>query len=87
MMKTGDDFIGPVNIGNPREFSMLELANAILDLTQSKSKIIYLPLPKDDPVRRKPDISLAKEKLGGWEPVVSLEGGLKKTIAYFESIL
>jgi UDP-glucuronate decarboxylase len=87
MMHTGDDFIGPVNLGNPREFSMLELAETILKLTGSSSKIVYQPLPKDDPVRRKPDISLAKEKLGGWEPRIHLEEGLLKTIAYFDKIL
>ncbi len=87
MMHTGDDFIGPVNLGNPREFSMLELAETILKLTGSSSKIVYQPLPKDDPVRRKPDISLAKEKLGGWEPLIHLEEGLLKTIAYFDKIL
>jgi len=87
MMNTGDDFIGPVNLGNPREFSMLELAETILKLTGSSSKIVYQPLPKDDPVRRKPDISLAKEKLGGWEPLIHLEEGLLKTIAYFDKIL
>lgn len=87
MMHTGDDFIGPVNLGNPREFSMLELAETILKLTGSSSTIVYQPLPKDDPVRRKPDISLAKEKLGGWEPGIHLEEGLLKTITYFDNIL
>jgi len=87
MMSTGADFQGPVNIGNPGEFTMLELAEQVLKLTGSKSRIIHLPLPADDPVRRKPDISLAKEKLGGWEPKVKLEEGLKKTIAYFKNEL
>lgn len=87
MMNTGDDFIGPVNIGNPNEFTMLELAKAIIRLTGSKSKIVFLPLPKDDPTRRKPDISLAKEKLGGWEPKIHLEEGLQKTIDYFDKVL
>lgn len=87
MMKTGDDFIGPVNIGNPNEFSMMELATKVIELTGSKSKIIHFPLPKDDPTRRKPDISLAKEKLDGWEPKIQLEEGLKKTITYFDELL
>ena len=87
MMATGDDFIGPVNIGNPGEFTMLELAQKVIDLTNSKSQIIFKPLPFDDPRRRKPDITLAHEKLGGWEPKVPLEEGLKKTIAYFTTVL
>jgi len=87
MMATGDDFTGPVNIGNPSEFSMLELAQLIIDLTGSKSKIAYLPLPVDDPAQRQPDISLAKEKLNGWEPKVQLREGLIKTISYFDQLL
>ena len=87
MMNTDSDFIGPVNIGNPIEFTMVELAENILDITNSKSKLIYLPLPKDDPKQRKPDISLAKEKLSGWEPKIQLKEGLVKTIAYFESLI
>lgn len=87
MMNTSDNFTGPVNLGNPNEFSMLELANEVLSITGSKSKIVFHPLPEDDPTQRKPDISLAKEKLSGWEPVVQLEDGLKKTIAYFEDKL
>lgn len=87
MMATGDDFIGPVNIGNPGEFTMLELVQKVIDLTNSKSQIIFKPLPFDDPRRRKPDITLAHEKLGGWEPKVPLEEGLKKTIAYFTTVL
>jgi UDP-glucuronate decarboxylase len=86
MMATGDDFLGPVNIGNPGEFTILELAEKVIDLTGSKSKIIFQPLPKDDPMQRKPDITLAKEKLN-WEPVVKLEEGLTKTIAYFDNLL
>ena len=82
MMATGDDFIGPVNTGNPGEFTMLELAEKVIELTNSKSKIVYCPLPGDDPKQRKPDITLAKEKLD-WEPKIPLEEGLKKTIAYF----
>ncbi|MCQ2168625.1 MAG: SDR family oxidoreductase [Bacteroidales bacterium] len=87
MMATGDDFTGPVNIGNPGEFTMLELAQKVIDLTGSKSKIIFKPLPLDDPKQRRPDISLAKEKLGGWTPVVNLDDGLKKTIKYFEKFV
>jgi UDP-glucuronate decarboxylase len=87
MMDTDDSFMGPVNIGNPGEFTMLELADEIIKITGSKSKIIHLPLPKDDPTQRKPDIKLAKEKLNGWEPKVPLEEGLKQTIDYFEHLL
>ena len=83
MMATGDDFIGPVNTGNPGEFTMLELAQNIIELTNSKSRIVYRPLPGDDPRQRKPDITLAKEKLD-WEPGIRLEEGLRRTIAYFE---
>jgi UDP-glucuronate decarboxylase len=83
-MNTCDDFTGPVNIGNPGEFSMLELAELVLKLTQSKSKIIFQPLPADDPKQRQPDISLAKSALG-WEPKVKLEDGLKETIRYFQN--
>ncbi len=84
MMQTDDSFTGPVNIGNPGEFTMLELAKEILDITGSASKIIHLPLPEDDPMQRKPDISLAQEKLNGWEPLVPLREGLIKTIEYFD---
>jgi UDP-glucuronate decarboxylase len=87
MMATGDDFTGPVNIGNPGEFTMLELAQNIIELTNSKSKLVFLPLPSDDPTQRQPDISLAKEKLGGWEPKVPLRDGLIKTIEYFDQLL
>jgi UDP-glucuronate decarboxylase len=87
MMATGNDFSGPVNIGNPNEFSMLELAQEILSITGSASKIIHQPLPEDDPTQRKPDISLAKEKLANWEPEVQLRQGLEKTIAYFDHLL
>ena len=87
MMATGDDFIGPVNIGNPGEFTMLELAQKVIDLTNSRSSIVHMPLPGDDPQQRKPDISLAMEKLNGWQPQIQLEEGLKKTITYFESHL
>ncbi|WP_321372804.1 UDP-glucuronic acid decarboxylase family protein [uncultured Draconibacterium sp.] len=87
MMQTDDSFIGPVNIGNPGEFTMLELASEIIDITGSKSKIIHLPLPKDDPTQRQPDITLAKEKLDGWEPKIPLREGLTKTISYFDQLL
>lgn len=86
MMDTESDFIGPVNLGNPVEFTILELAEKIKALLNSKSKIVFKPLPEDDPVRRRPDISLAREKLG-WQPSMSLEQGLKKTISYFEKVL
>ncbi|MGL4518295.1 MAG: UDP-glucuronic acid decarboxylase family protein [Phocaeicola sp.] len=86
MMRTNNDFMGPVNIGNPREFSMLELAQLVLQLTGSSSKIIYRPLPHDDPKQRKPDITLAQAQLD-WNPTVSLEDGLKKVIAYFQTVL
>jgi len=82
-MNTGDDFIGPVNTGNPGEFTMLELAEKVIELTGTTSKITFLPLPSDDPKQRRPDISLAKEKLG-WEPKVALDEGLQKTIEYFK---
>jgi len=86
MMNSPDDFIGPVNLGNPEEYRIIDLARKIIDLTGSKSKIIFKPLPKDDPKRRRPDITLAKEKLS-WEPKTSLEEGLQKTIEYFEKLL
>jgi len=85
MMNGPDDFIGPVNLGNPHEFTILQLAEVIIKLTDSKSKIIKKPLPKDDPLRRRPDITLAKQKLS-WEPTVLLEEGLIKTIEWFRSI-
>ena len=87
MMNTADDFTGPVNIGNPGEFTMLELAREIIDITGSKSKLVYLPLPEDDPTQRQPDITLARKKLNGWEPVVPLREGLEKTIHYFDELL
>ena len=87
MMDTGDDFPGPVNIGNPGEFSMIELANKVIELTGSRSKLVRLPLPADDPKQRRPDIALAQKELGGWEPKIALEEGLKKTIAYFDEAL
>ncbi|QGY45686.1 NAD-dependent epimerase/dehydratase family protein [Maribellus comscasis] len=87
MMSTEDSFTGPVNIGNPGEFTMLELAQEIIRITGTKSKIIHLPLPKDDPTQRQPDITLAKEKLNGWQPKVPLKEGLEKTITYFDNLL
>jgi len=86
MMATGDDFVGPVNIGNPMEFTIRELAEKVIELTGAKSKLIFMPLPQDDPTQRQPNISLAKEKLSGWEPKVHLEEGLLKTIAYFKQL-
>lgn len=86
MMDSPKGFTGPVNIGNPIEFTMLELAETVLSLTGSKSKIVFKPLPSDDPRQRKPDISLAKQKLG-WQPSVNLEDGLKETIRYFKSTI
>jgi UDP-glucuronate decarboxylase len=85
-MDTAAEFTGPVNIGNPGEFTMIELAELVLRLTGSKSKLVRQPLPQDDPKQRQPDISLAKSALG-WEPKVSLEDGLKETIAYFKRLL
>jgi len=86
MMDSKEGFTGPVNIGNPREFTILELAEKIISLTNSKSKIIYKPLPEDDPIQRQPNIDLAKKELG-WEPKIQLDEGLKKTIYYFERLL
>lgn len=86
MMNAPEDFIGPVNIGNPNEFTMLELAEQVLRLTSSKSKIVFEPLPQDDPKQRQPDIALAKKQLA-WSPTVCLEDGLKETIRYFKEIV
>jgi UDP-glucuronate decarboxylase len=86
LMNSPDEVTGPVNLGNPGEFTMLELAEAVLRLTESKSEIVRRPLPQDDPTRRRPDISMA-EKLLGWKPGISLEQGLKSTIAYFRDVL
>jgi len=86
LMNTPDDFTGPVNLGNPIEISILELAERTIRMTGSKSKIVFKPLPADDPRQRQPLIELAKEKLG-WTPEVSLEEGMKKTIAYFEGVV
>ncbi|WP_298533422.1 UDP-glucuronic acid decarboxylase family protein [uncultured Algibacter sp.] len=87
MMDSEPDFLGPVNLGNPNEFTMLELAETIIKLTGSSSKLIFMPLPQDDPKQRQPDISLAKEKLNGWEPNIQLEKGLLKTIHYFKELI
>jgi len=87
MMNTGDDITGPVNLGNPVEFTILELAELIIKMTGSQSKLTFLALPEDDPVQRQPDISLAKEILDGWSPHVDLENGLDLTIAYFKDLL
>ena len=86
LMQSGDDVTGPINIGNPVEFSMLQLAKEVLDLTGSKSRVAHKPLPQDDPRQRQPDIAKATSLLG-WKPVTSLKEGLKKTIAYFEALL
>ena len=86
LMQSSDDFTGPVNLGNPVEFDMIELAEQVKELTNSKSEIVYEPLPEDDPRQRQPDITLAKNKLG-WEPKVPLREGLEKTIAYFSDLL
>ena len=85
-MMDQDEIVGPVNMGNPEEFSILELATMVKELTGSKSEIVFRPLPQDDPVRRRPDIALAKEKLG-WEPTVPLREGLVPTITYFRELL
>ena len=87
MMASGPDFIGPVNMGNPYEFTMIELAETVIKLTESSSKLIFLPLPQDDPKQRQPDISLAKQKLDGWQPNIQLEAGLIKTIDYFKALI
>jgi UDP-glucuronate decarboxylase len=87
MMETGDEVTGPVNLGNPVEFTILELAEKILKMCGSKSSIVHLPLPQDDPVQRKPDISLAGELLDDWKPKVELEEGLAFTIDYFKRTL
>ncbi len=86
LMATGDEFTGPVNIGNPGEFTILELAEKVIEMTASRSKIIFKPLPQDDPLQRKPDIALAREKLD-WQPTINLDEGLAKTIEYFKKIV
>lgn len=86
LMNSGDEMTGPVNLGNPDEFSILELARKVIEMTGSRSSIVFLPLPADDPQQRRPDISLAKSALH-WEPTIRLEAGLVRTIEYFRSIL
>jgi UDP-glucuronate decarboxylase len=86
LMNTPDDFTGPVNVGNPSEFTIRELAEKVIQLTESKSEIVLKPLPEDDPRQRQPDIALAKSALD-WEPTVQLEQGLRKTIDYFRSVV
>lgn len=87
MMATDDTFTGPVNTGNPGEFTMIELAHKILEITGSSSKLVFVPLPADDPRQRKPDITLAQKMLDGWYPNIKLEQGLRKTIEYFDASL
>jgi UDP-glucuronate decarboxylase len=81
-----ENFNGPVNLGNPGEFTIRELAELVIEMTNSKSELVFMPLPADDPTRRKPDITVAREKLG-WEPKVKLSDGLKPTIEYFDQML
>ena len=87
MMATDDSVTGPINLGNPTEFSILELAQKVIELTNSRSKIVFEPLPSDDPIQRQPNIDKAKALLGGWEPQIQLEDGLRKTIEYFINTL
>lgn len=87
MMNSEKSFVGPVNLGNPYEFTMLELAEKVIQLTGSSSKIVFMPLPEDDPKQRQPDISLAKQKLGNWEPNIQIDEGLIKVIEYFKNII
>ncbi len=87
LMATADSVTGPVNLGNPVEMTIRELAEKVIDLTGSKSKLVHRPLPQDDPTQRCPDITLAKKLLDGWQPKVQLDEGLKKTIGYFEGML
>jgi len=86
MMNSRPDFIGPVNIGNPNEFTILQLAQKVIELTGSQSKIEFKPLPQDDPMQRRPNIAKAMENLNGWQPTIQLEEGLMKTIEYFKGI-
>lgn len=86
LMNTPDEFTGPVNLGNPSEFTILELAETVIRLTASRSKIIFEPLPQDDPLQRQPDITLAREKLG-WNPKIALEEGLARTIEFFKAMV
>jgi UDP-glucuronate decarboxylase len=84
-MNSPDDFTVPVNLGNPHEFKIIELTHKVIELTGSKSKIVVMPLPQDDPKQRQPDINLAKNKLN-WNPNIMLDKGLKKTIEYFKNL-
>ncbi len=86
-MATEAEFTGPLNLGNPSEFSMIELADLVLEITNSRSELVREPLPQDDPKQRQPDISLAQSKLYGWKPTTPLREGLEKTIAYFDGLL
>ncbi|MFH1001460.1 MAG: SDR family NAD-dependent epimerase/dehydratase, partial [Bacteroidota bacterium] len=85
-MNSREDFTGPVNIGNPNEFTIRELAEKVIELTGTNSKIVFEDLPSDDPMQRQPDITLAKKELN-WEPKIQLEEGLKKTIEYFKQVV
>jgi UDP-glucuronate decarboxylase len=87
MMGTNDSVVGPLNVGNPKEFTMLELAETVIKLVGSRSKLVFKPLPSDDPRQRQPDITLARRELDGWEPRVELEEGLARTIEYFRGAL
>ena len=87
MMASEDAFMGPVNLGNPGEFTIKELADLILEMIPTKSKVVYMDLPKDDPMQRKPDITLAQEMLDGWSPKIALKEGLEFTIEYFKTII
>ena len=86
LMDTPDEFTGPMNLGNPGEFTIMELAETVIRLTGSHSTIVHAPLPADDPLQRKPDITLARETIG-WQPTVQLEQGLERTIHYFRQLL
>jgi UDP-glucuronate decarboxylase len=87
LMATGDDFTGPVNLGNPGEFTMLELARKVIEITGSTSQLVFKPLPSDDPRQRKPDTTLAQAALGGWQAQVPVDEGLRRTVAYFRRTL
>jgi UDP-glucuronate decarboxylase len=87
LMATPEGFTGPVNLGNPKEFTILQLAETVIRMTDSRSKVAFKPLPADDPTQRQPDIALARKELGGWEPKVALEDGLRDTIDYFKRAL
>jgi UDP-glucuronate decarboxylase len=87
LMQTEETITGPINIGNTAEFTMIELAEKIINLTGSTSKMVFMPLPQDDPLHRQPDITLAHQLLDGWQPTVGLDSGLSKTIAYFRRVV